>query len=54
MKLLNVTNGNYTIETYYNNVLYDTTQIEVKSFEQIGYPVEFKDKKTIKILFYIS
>ena len=36
MKLLNVTNGNYTIETYYNNVLYDTTQIEVKSFEQIG------------------
>lgn len=36
MSLINVTNGNYTIETYYNDILHDTTQINIKSFEPIG------------------
>ena len=36
MSLINVTDGNYTIETYYNDVLYDTTRINIKPFEAIG------------------
>lgn len=36
MSLLNVENGNYNIETYYNGNLYDTTQISIKVFESIG------------------
>ncbi len=36
MSLINVTDSNYTIETYYNDVLYDTTQINIKPFEPIG------------------